>query len=378
MNKSNTGETKVLIIEDIPEIMSSQERLLSQAGFDVYQATTGKEGLAEALRVHPDIILLDVQLPDTNGYLVCEMIKNQPELEETFVVFITGSKVKSEDQAKGLEMGAEGYITRPIPNRELLARVVSFERIKRTEKELRLARKKLETLNADLTRSNEDLQNFAYAISHDLQEPLRMISSYLSLLEKRYHQELDDSAREFIDFAVDGADRMKNMIKGVLSYSRVATHGVAFEIFSPNQACQQALDNLAVLIQENRVKIEVGDLPDVVGDQIQISQVFQNLINNAIKFNQDQNPLIRISGHKIDGDCQFIVEDNGIGIPEKSAERIFAIFQRLHTREEYPGTGMGLTICKRIIDRHGGQIWVESNPGQGSRFYFTLPMSTNS
>ena len=225
MNESITGKTKVLIIEDIPEIMRSQVRLLTQAGFDVYQATTGEEGLAEALRIHPDIILLDVQLPDTNGYMVCEMIKNRPELEEAFVVFITGSKVKSEDQAKGLELGAEGYITRPIPNRELLARVVSFERIKQTEKELRLAREELETLNKYLRSSNQDLQNFAYAISHDLQEPLRMISSFLSLLEKKYHQELDDAAHDYINFAVDGADRMKDMIKGVLDYSRVTTKG---------------------------------------------------------------------------------------------------------------------------------------------------------
>ncbi len=373
MEQSINDRTRILMIEDDPDLIQIQEKLLSEAGFQVHSTRTGEEGLAAAKEILPDIILLDVKLPDTNGYLVCELLKSDPLFEDTFVIFITGSKIKSSDQAKGLEIGAEGYIVRPIPNRELLARMISFERIIRSEKELRRKSQILDELNQRLVRSNEDLQAFAYAISHDLQEPLRMITSFLTLLEKRYAGELDQNAREYIDFAVDGAERMKDMIQGVLNFSRVSTRGEDLAPISCQQACQRALDSLRPAIEEKGVKIILHELPEVKGDLIQISQVFQNLISNAIKFNQADPPEVRISTERDGSFWRLIVEDNGIGIAEKDQERIFTIFQRLHTREEYSGSGVGLSICKRIIERHNGRIWIESQAGKGSRFYFTLP-----
>lgn len=373
MEQTVDDRTRILMIEDDPDLIRVQEKLLGEAGFEVHSARTGEEGLAAARKILPDIILLDVKLPDTNGYLICELLKSDPLFEDTFVIFITGSKVKSSDQAKGLEMGAEGYIARPIPNRELLARMISFERIIRSEKELRRKSQMLDELNKELVNSNDDLQAFAYAISHDLQEPLRMIASFLTLLEKRYAGELDQDAREYIDFAVDGAERMKEMIQGVLNFSRVTTRGEELTLISTQKACQRALDVLGPAIEESGAKINLGDLPDVRGDLVQVSQVFQNLISNGIKYNQADPPEITISAERDGSFWCLIVEDNGIGIPEKDQERIFTIFQRLHTREEYDGTGVGLSICKRIVERHGGSIWVESTAGQGSRFYFTLP-----
>jgi len=373
MEQPISDRTRILMIEDDPDLIRVQERLLSEAGFQVHSARTGEEGLAAAREILPDIILLDVKLPDTNGYLICELLKSDPSFEDTFVIFITGSKVQSSDQAKGLEIGAEGYIVRPIPNRELLARMISFERIIQSEKELRRKSQILDELNQRLVRSNEDLQAFAYAISHDLQEPLRMITSFLTILEKRYAGELDQNAREYIDFAVDGAERMKDMIQGVLKFSRVTTRGEALTPISCQQACQRALDSLRPVIEEKGAKIVLHDLPNVKGDLIQISQVFQNLISNGLKFNQADLPEVSISAERNGSFWRLTVEDNGIGIAERDQERIFTILQRLHTREEFEGTGVGLSICKRIVERHGGSIWVESRAGKGSRFNFTLP-----
>jgi len=373
MEQPISDRTRILMIEDDPDLIRVQERLLSEAGFQVHSARTGEEGLAAAREILPDIILLDVKLPDTNGYLICELLKSDPSFEDTFVIFITGSKVQSSDQAKGLEIGAEGYIVRPIPNRELLARMISFERIIQSEKELRRKSQILDELNQRLVRSNEDLQAFAYAISHDLQEPLRMITSFLTILEKRYAGELDQNAREYIDFAVDGAERMKDMIQGVLKFSRVTTRGEALTPISCQQACQRALDSLRPVIEEKGAKIVLPDLPNVKGDLIQISQVFQNLISNGLKFNQADLPEVSISAERNGSFWRLTVEDNGIGIAERDQERIFTILQRLHTREEFEGTGVGLSICKRIVERHGGSIWVESRAGKGSRFNFTLP-----
>lgn len=225
----------------------------------------------------------------------------------------------------------------------------------------------------ELARSNTELQQFAYVASHDLQEPLRMVTSYLQLLEKRYSDRLDADAQEFIGYAVDGATRMKRLITDLLSYSRVGTHGRSFERMSCTEVVQQALRNLEVAIAEAEATILYGDLPWIVADAAQLVQVFQNLIGNAIKFRGEHKPCIQIEATLQDTTWLFCVRDNGIGFEPEYADRIFVIFQRLHSRAEYSGTGMGLAICKKIIERHGGTIWAESSPHQGSCFYFTLP-----
>ena len=225
----------------------------------------------------------------------------------------------------------------------------------------------------ELSRSNSDLQQFAYIASHDLQEPLRMISSYLQLLERRYKDRLDTDAIEFIAYAVDGAIRMKTLINDLLVYSRLGTQTKPFKLTDCNQVVQQAIANLRMAIQENQVQMILGDLPTIPADATQLNQLFQNLISNAIKFRGTTAPKIEIAAdHQAEG-WRFWVRDNGIGIDAEYAERIFIIFQRLHSRSSYPGTGIGLAICKKIVERHGGQIWVESTVGQGSTFYFTVP-----
>lgn len=226
---------------------------------------------------------------------------------------------------------------------------------------------------AELERSNQELQQFAYVASHDLQEPLRMVSSYLQLLERRYKNQLDDDAKEFIAFAVDGAKRMQALINDLLAYSRVGTRGKPFELVDLSQTLQQSQTNLKIAIDESSAQISAGPLPVVKGDSTQMMQLLQNLIGNSIKFNHHHPPKINIRAERHNGHHHITVADNGIGFDTQYADRIFLIFQRLHTRDEYAGTGIGLAICKRIVERHGGKIWAESKLGEGTTFHISLP-----
>ena len=225
----------------------------------------------------------------------------------------------------------------------------------------------------ELTRSNKDLEQFAYAASHDLQEPLRMVTSFTQLLEKRYKGKLEKDADEFIGFIVDGATRMQAMISDLLDYSRVGTRGKAFQETDCEEVLRQATTNLIPAISESAAIVTHGPLPVVVADDGQMLRLFQNLVGNAIKFRSRETPRVHVSARRTDGEWEFSVRDNGIGIAPEFFDKLFVIFQRLHTREQYPGTGVGLAICKRIVERHGGRIWVESEAGKGSTFFFTLP-----
>lgn len=225
----------------------------------------------------------------------------------------------------------------------------------------------------ELKRSNSELEQFAYVTSHDLQEPLRMVTSFLGLLSKKYNGKLDQDADEYINFAVDGARRMQNMISDLLAYSRIGTRGKPFEAIDSEYALKQALNNLQVAIEESGALVTYDPLPNVLADSSQLTQLFQNLVANAIKFrSKDFSPKVHISAEINGEEWVFSVRDNGIGIAQEFFEHIFVIFQRLHGRDEYPGSGMGLAICRKIVERHGGRIWVESQIGQGTAFYFTI------
>ncbi|MCX9009758.1 MAG: PAS domain S-box protein, partial [Candidatus Methanoperedens sp.] len=249
---------------------------------------------------------------------------------------------------------------------------------KRAEEALRRARDELEIRvqerTAELARSNAELEQFAYVASHDLQEPLRMISGFTQLLDKRYKGRLDKDADDFIVYIVDGAKRMQRIIEDLLAYSRVGTRGKSFETTDLEAVFNQALDNLKVAIEENDAAVTHDPLPTVMVDPTQMVQLFQNLIGNAIKFRKkEEPPRIHVSAERRGNEWLFSVRDNGIGISPEFQSRLFHVFQREHTESEYPGTGIGLAICKKIVERHGGRIWAESVQGEGSTFYFTIP-----
>jgi signal transduction histidine kinase len=243
--------------------------------------------------------------------------------------------------------------------------------------ELQMRTKELELRSADLQRSNADLAQFAYIASHDLQEPLRMVSSYMGLLARKYQGRLDETADKYIRFAVEGAARMQTLIYDLLSYSRAGTQEIEKQRVSSEVLLQSALQNLDVAIKESGAVIHHDGLPVIEADEIKLTQVIQNLVGNAIKFHKpDVRPEITVSAKAAPGEWIFEVADNGIGFDTRYTDRIFEVFQRLHPVGTYPGNGIGLAISRRIVEHHGGRLWADSHPGVGSRFFFTLPGAT--
>ena len=234
------------------------------------------------------------------------------------------------------------------------------------------AEQQLTASNSELLKSNKELEQFAYVASHDLREPLRMVTSFTQLLAQRYHNRLDDEADTIIGFAVDGAKRMETLIENLLLYSRVGKNDKPLQVVDCNLVLQKALSNLQLLIQENNATVVVRPLPHIVGDESQLIQLFQNLIDNAITYRSQSDPLIEIDAKSDRQGWLFSVKDNGISIDPKYSHRIFEVFQRLHPKDKYSGTGVGLAICKKIVERHGGNIWLESESGVGSIFWLTL------
>ena len=249
----------------------------------------------------------------------------------------------------------------------------AFTAIMRDITARKLDEEKLKKTLLNLERSNAELVQFAYIASHDLQEPLRMVSSFVQLLARRYAGKFDADADEFIRNAVDGTTRMQEMINALLEFSRVGSNVKPFVSVDYSVVFDQTVNNMKVAIEESGALITHDKLPTVIADELQMVQLLQNLIGNSIKFTNNGPPRIHVSAAKQDSEWVFSVHDNGIGIEPEYFERIFTIFQRLHSKAEYSGSGIGLSICKKIIERHGGRIWIESQTGKGSTFYFSLP-----
>ncbi len=295
-----------------------------------------------------------------------------PPQDRQVLLQIAGEKHLDGEQ---LIAAAHGYRSRPM------FMVESAKRRIRTSAQMigvivekHFAETDLEKRAKELSRSNKELEQFAYVASHDLKEPLRMVSSYLSLLEKRYNGSLDDEAKEYIGFAIDGAQRMNDLVDGLLMYSRIDRSTTPFEPVDMEEVFQIATTNLEVSIRDSRTILTHDPLPQVSGDRRQLIQLFQNLLSNALKFHNGDIPEVHVSCVVIGGDWRISVRDNGIGIAPEQSERIFQMFKRLHTRDEYPGNGMGLAISKKIAERHGGKIWFDSEPSHGATFFFTVPI----
>jgi len=407
----------ILIVEDSSTQSMQLRHLLEKNGYRVFSARHGLEALTRLEEHRPLIIISDVAMPEMDGYELCGRIRQDVRFKAIPFILLTALS-DPRDVVRGLQCGANNFIVKPYDDQFLLSHIhylianlelrrsaaaemgieiyfagqkhfvtadrlqmidlllSSYDNAVQKNRELQRATEKLESQTRELERSNSELEQFGYVVSHDLQEPLRAITGFLDLLHRRYHEQLDEKAEQYIDFAVNGAKRMQSLIHDLLAYSRVGTHSKEFVEVDCRVVFQDALANLRAAIEENNPEIgQEGEWPKVHGDPVQLTQLFQNLVGNALKFHStDRRTEIRISVVRQGSYWEFSVADNGIGIEEKDFQRIFQVFQRLHERGKYPGTGIGLAICKKIVERHGGTIWVESVANQGTTFHFTLPV----
>lgn len=367
------AKLEVLLVEDNPADAELMLRALQKDGFDVsttvvQNADEFQQGVRDKF---PDVVLADYNLGRWRGLEVLDIL--QREGLDIPVIMVT-SGLGEAAAVECMKQGATDYVLK-----NSVARLPDSVRRALQEKKLRAeknaAEKGLARKVEELARSNAELEQFAYVASHDLQEPLRMVATYTQLLAERYRGKLDESADKYIHYAVDGATRMQAMIQDLLSLSRAGRSDNNVRRIECSDVVELALKNLYVAIQESGAVVTCGHLPTLMANAIQLSQVFQNLIANAIKFRGADPPAIRIGAEEKAGEWLFSVDDNGIGIAAEHSEVIFAIFQRLHTRSEYAGNGIGLAICKKIVERHGGRIWLDAKEGSGSAFRFTLPIS---
>ena len=367
---------RILWADDSSDMRRYVKRLLS-AKYSVVAVADGLEAVREATENPPDLILTDVMMPGLDGFGVLRAIRKD-ERTKLVPVIILSARAGEEESVEGMEAGADDYLMKPFSARELLARIGAQLRAAGLRKEWaeRLeARERTLVLTAkELKRSNEDLKHFAHIASHDLQEPLRTVTSYLQLLSRRYQGRLDTDADDFIGFAVDACKRMKELIQDLLDYSRVGVAAGTTTLAPVEEIVQRALSNLRLVIGESETTVICEALPTIDTNVAQLAQVFQNLIGNAIKYRGAEYPRIHIAGLRgEEGEWIFSVRDNGMGIDPRYFEKIFVLFQRVTQESGIAGTGLGLAICKKIVERLGGRIWVESEVGVGSTFYFSLP-----
>jgi signal transduction histidine kinase len=432
MTLSSEPKGNILLVDDRPENLLVLEVTLEELGQNLVAATSGQQALKQLLDQDFAVVLLDIQMEGLDGFETARLIRAQKRSRHTPIIFMTAYEIDRFSPENAYALGAVDYLLKPIVPDILRAKVASFvelfqktEQVKRQaerlrqmehreferrldEEKLRLAEERyhetcrlnaelerhvrertldLEAANrelqrevaehqrtaAELRRSNRELEQFAYVASHDLREPLRKVRIYLQLLQERYRGRLDDKAEQFIAHAVDSAGRMQALVNDLLAYARVGSRGNQPGPTDCVAAYDQAVANLEAAIRESEAVVTRTALPTVRGDSVQMVQLFQNLLANAIKFRTDRIPAVHVMAERRGSVWRFAVRDNGIGIDPQDGGRLFVLFQRLHRTQEYPGTGLGLAICKKIVERHGGEIGVESEPGRGASFWFTLP-----
>jgi signal transduction histidine kinase len=424
---ADASQGYILIVDDQPDNLRLLSTTLTDAGYKVKSAISAQMALIGIQTALPELILLDIMMPEMNGYQLCQQLKAEAQTKDIPVIFLSALDDEV-DKLRAFEIGGVDYITKPFKTQEVLARVkhqltLVYQQRRITEQNLQLSQQnlRLEQLNvelmqanAELIRSNRDLEEFAYIAAHDLRSPLQIIKAFSYLLTQKYQGHLDDKADRYISRIVEAGNRMEQLIQDLLNYSRVGARAIDFQPTDCNWILQEVLTNLQAEIDASGAVVTPEELPIVRGNATQLTQLFQNLISNAIKFRRPEvPPQIKISveqqarktgeiqdivsserweegtrpvlpassqtsqrnlfwGSRGGNQWLFGVHDNGIGIEPQYFERIFQVFQRLHTLEEYPGTGIGLAICKKIVERHGGNIWVQSSSDLGTTFYFTL------
>ncbi|HXB96804.1 MAG TPA: ATP-binding protein [bacterium] len=380
---------KILMVDDEPGNLLALEAVLEDLGHELVRAYSGRDALRRLMNEDFSVILLDVQMPGMDGFETALLIRSRERSKQTPIVFLTAVGRSETEMSRGYQVGAVDYLVKPFIPEILRYKVSVLMDLQAKTRELQTANQDLSRLNAtleervrdrtaelenqsrQLARSNEELNQFASVASHDLREPLRSMSTYLYFLERDLGQGLGADAREHMTAALDSAKRMDALIAGLLAFSGVDASGQQQGPVVCDRLVKEVIEMLASVIQDKEALVVVGKLPVVRGNPAMLRQVFQNLVDNALKFS-GKSPRIELGGETRGDEALLWVRDNGIGIEAKDYEKVFKLFKRLHTREEYPGSGLGLALCKKIVERHGGRLWVESKPGNGSTFYFSL------
>jgi two-component system, sensor histidine kinase and response regulator len=377
----------VLMVDDRPDNLLALEAILQPLEVRLVRASSGEEALKRLLSDEFAVILLDVQMPGMDGFETAAHIKQRERTRDIPIIFLTAISREVQHQLRGYDAGAVDYLAKPFDPEVLRAKVAVFvdlwaknQLLQRQSEllELRLverdqAQDALARQAMELERSNAELEQFAHVVSHDLQEPLHTLSGFLELLSEQHAGQLDDDGRLYIQRAMYGADRMRGLVRDLLEYARVSTRSQPFGTVDMGAAFEGAMAELSADVEAAGATVTAAELPTVKGDLFQLTQLLRNLVENAIKFRGERPPVISVSCERRDDEWLFAVRDNGIGIDPRYGIHIFTIFQRLHGRDDYAGTGVGLAISKKIVERHGGRIWVESTSDVGATFFFSLP-----
>ncbi|HZT65965.1 MAG TPA: ATP-binding protein [Acidimicrobiales bacterium] len=361
----------LLLVDDIAENLVALEAALAPLGHQMIMARSGEEALAHLLRREFAAIVLDVQMPGLDGFQTAAAIRQRERNRHIPIIFLTAINRDEVHRLRGYEVGAVDYIFKPIDPEVLRAKVGVFVQLHLQERQLIAQREQLERRTAELARSNADLEQFAYVASHDLQEPLRVITGHLELLEDRLGDVLDDDCRRWIGRIDAAAVRMADLLDGLLSYGRV-NEQPSLETVLLGDALADALANLQTTIEVGAAEITSDPLPEASGPRREVARIFQNLVANAVHHAGDQPARVHISGSRQDGLVTVTVADDGPGVPPDQMDRLFGMFERLGDQPS-PGVGLGLAICRRIVARLGGRIWMEPNQPSGVKVCFTLP-----
>lgn len=359
--------SKILIVDDRSENLLATEKVLRNLGARIYKADSGNEALSLMLRHEFAVVLLDVQMPEMDGFETATLMQEHESMENTPIIFVTAISKEDQYASRAANIGAVDYIFKPI-NADILRSKV------KVYLDLYMQRAQIMRLNSVLQQSNEELERFAYICSHDMQEPVRMMYSYSEILEQDYATKLDEDAQKYLRFIAGSAHHMQKMVSDILTFSRIGRETPALETVDCNQILEEALEKFGEIIVRKKVKVTKDTLPTLQTCPTLMRVLLQNLIGNALKFQDGSRPPeIMISAQQKGNGWEFSVRDNGIGIDPAFNDKVFAIFQRYHRKEDYPGTGIGLSTCKKFLEVYGGSIRFESAPGQGTSFYFSIP-----
>lgn len=372
MNSGSPPE--LLVVEDGDAGRHALNQALSSAGFRVHEAPSGQKALDMAASLQPELIVLETRLPDIDGQEVCRILKEDPATRYIPVLQVSADVIRPEDRARGPDGGADGYLTQPFERPVLLATVRALLRARQAEEALRAAERGRERQEQQLARLQAELEEIASSISHDLRSPLVSIGGCVQLLLEGAEDKFSEESLELLTYTRDSVQHMGAMIKGLLAFARTGVGGLQPVECDANYVLGAAMRLLKDRVDQTGAQVTHDPLPTVQADEGLLRQAFQGLLENGIKFHGDSPPRVHVSARQEPEEWVFSIRDNGIGIDPAHFQKVFRLFQRLYPdNPDYDGAGIGLTICKKIVERHGGRIWLESQPGQGTTVHLTLP-----